>query len=283
MTGAVVITGASGFIGTALVAELARRDVQVTAVSRRSCDLPSDVAGAAVADYGETPARPDAVLVHLAENPGIDAAQAAGDAYVYEVGKRAQILLDKGYRRFVYMSSGLVYGTRDRSPHSPAASVEPGCVYAKAKLAVEEIVNRAGGAIIRLGNIYGPSPRPGTVLADILRQIPGAGPLKVKNEHPARDYLWFEDCVRGLADIALGAATGVFNLGTGVATSVGDMARMALEIAGETDRPVVSETTKRHGEIDAIALDVSATIAAFGWQPTKSLADGLRFLVRGRL
>src|SRR5262249_40259884 len=58
---------------------------------------------------------------------------------------------------------------------------------------------------------------------------------------------WIDDAAEGLTAIALGDETGVFDLGTGVSISAGDVARLALAAAGEQGRPVVSDISAGGG------------------------------------
>ena len=283
MTGPVFVTGASGFIGGALIAELAARNMSVTAISRRPCPMPDGVVAIKVDDYRNAPLATEAALIHLAEMSDIAKAENLGDGHVAEVRDRTAALLGKNYHRFVYVSSGRVYGCRSSKPHSPTDPVDPDCVYAAAKLAAEKLVRAADGVVVRIGNIYGPPLKSETVISDILNQIPGADPLIIRDDNPARDFLWIDDVARGLADIVLGTATGIFNLGTGIATSPSDVARIALAAAGEDSRPIVANTPKSSGEINAIALDSASTTAVFRWRPAVSLAEGIKALMQERL
>lgn len=277
----VVVVGASGFIGQALVRELVQRRISVTAVSRRACSFPANVMECIVDDYGTTPSDPDAVLVHLAEKADVGEAEKLGHGHLSEVGRRVEALLAKKFARFVYISSGRVYKATIERPRSPADPTTADLIYETAKLAAEDLVRSTDGVIVRLGNVYGPPLKAGTVLSDIVRQIPGTEPVVVKDNNPARDFLWIEDAARGLADIALGTATGTFNLGTGISTSAAQLARIALEAAGDTERTVIAIKPKQNENIDSIALDISATTAQFGWRPSTPLSAGIKILLQG--
>jgi nucleoside-diphosphate-sugar epimerase len=73
-------------------------------------------------------------------------------------------------------------------------------------------------------------------------------------------------------------ARGVLNLATGVGTSIGDVVRVALEVAGEPAREIIS-TGQARGT--AIVADYSRTAQLCGWQPRVRLRDGLALLLRG--
>jgi nucleoside-diphosphate-sugar epimerase len=262
----IVVTGASGFVGRALVRALVRRRACVTAVSRRSLNE----AGAAcveVTSYHDTPRDPDAVLVHLAEESNIATANRTGMAHVDAVRACATALVAKAFRHVVYASSGQVYRA--------GSGADP---YVIGKLAVEAIVLAAGGAVIRLANLYGPQMSSQTLIGDILRQIPGTGPLRLRNAAPRRDFLWIDDAVTGIAAVAYGAGRGIYDLGSGASVSAGELARLALAAAGESERPVEADVDTA-SEDDSLMFDIAPIRNQYGWHPTIGLGEGLARLM----
>jgi nucleoside-diphosphate-sugar epimerase len=94
---------------------------------------------------------------------------------------------------------------------------------------------------------------------------------------PVRDYLWVDDAAAGLVSLAAARRGGAFNLGTGVGTSVGELAGKALACAGETGRAV--EASDAAGQPSYLVLDIADTTAQAGWSPRVALDDGLRRLM----
>jgi len=262
----VVITGASGFIGRALVRALARRGASVIAATRGDTKG-MDATWTKVKDYRETPNPHDATLVHLAEQSNTVQANQRGSVHVAEVYELVAALIAKRFRRIVYASSGQIYrrGSAD--------------AYITGKREAEKLVLAAGGAVVRLANVYGPGMSPRTLIGDIMRQIPGTGPLELGSSSPRRDFLWIDDAADGLAAVALGSGTGIFDLGTGVSISAGEMARLALAAAGESERPVVSQTAADSDD-DVITLDLAPVRTQFAWTATVDASEGLARLVK---
>ncbi|WP_340117725.1 NAD(P)-dependent oxidoreductase [Pelagibius sp. 7325] len=270
---AVVVTGASGFVGRAVVAELRRRGVTVAAVSRQSL-----AGGVTVADYADAPGGD--VLVHLAEPSDRAAARKLGADHVHRTALTLQTLLAKGYGKTVYASSAVVYEDDSPSPRrvgDPTPTDDP---YARAKRRCESEVSAAGGAVARLANLFGPGMASSNAISTILAQIPGEGAVEVWDDEPVRDFLWVDDAAEAIASMALSSEKGIFNVGSGEGNSIGAVARTALAIAGDEARPVVA--TKPSGRRSHLVLDIEDTRRRLGWTPRTSLADGLRQLIGKR-
>jgi len=277
--GPCIVTGASGFLGRALVSHLDARGVPVVAVARQETAYPASIRAVTLSSYIDVPFLDGAVLIHLAEESDIGAANAGGSAHIDTVTMLARSLFRHPWRRLVYVSSGAVYdqgGTGPKRPGDPTRT--DGSPYVVGKLAVEAAVEGCGGVTARLANIYGPKMKPGTVISDIMAQIPGRQALRIRDSRPVRDFLWVGDAAAALAAVAFGIGAGTYNVGTGVGTSIGDVARHALIAANEQDRPI------QEGQTDvrttSVVLDISATTADFGWRPTIALQDGLRRMLR---
>lgn len=278
MTITAVVTGASGFIGSAVVKALLAAGASVIAVSRSRPDVPKGVEHRQVSDYGATPAPGGSVLIHLAETHDIAIADRAGAACHLDASLRvARNLLDKPYQTVIYASSGVVYGDGDCRPHHPDDPIATNSAYAAAKHAVEKLVMARGGTVARLANVYGRGMGKGTVVSDILRQIPGSGPLRIGNGAAARDFVWLDDAADGLAMMGRSPNPGVYNISTGVGVTVRALAESALWIGGQADRQV-EETNKSQAK-SCLVLDPLQTTHDFGWRARTSLDQGLLSLL----
>ncbi|MGH6952546.1 MAG: NAD-dependent epimerase/dehydratase family protein [Alphaproteobacteria bacterium] len=273
-TACFVVTGASGFIGRSVCEELARQGRPVVAVSRQPGAPVSAVVSVPVRDYRDTPCPVGAVLVHLAECARI----AEVDREREEESRRVlESLLAKGFGRTIYVSSGAVYARAAR-PLRPGDPVRADSPYARAKLANESRVIAAGGVVLRLGNVYGPGMRPATLLMEALDQIGRPGPIAIRDPRAMRDYLWIGDAALGIAAAAEGAPPGTYNLGTGIGTSAGELARRALAALGARGRTIAAGAPASAVD-DRIVLDSSASEAAFGWRARVALDEGLSLML----
>lgn len=257
-----VVTGASGFLGSAAVRALRSHGMEVAEVSRQAL---------AHAPTGD-------VLIHLAESGDRRFADAGGERYKAEVLGHLDTLLGNGYRTPIYISSALVYGDASSDPHKESDAPRPADAYAHLKVLCETRALDRGAAVLRVANVYGPGMAPNNVISTVLGQIPGRGPLRVMDQAPRRDFLWIGDLAEALVSAALRAAgPAILNIGSGVATSIGELARLALRLAGQSDRAVLS--TKPSGGSSCVALDTSAARAKLGWHAATRLDKGLSMLL----
>jgi UDP-glucose 4-epimerase len=272
-----VVTGASGFIGRAVALALAHRGAPVLAASRRSIDMNAPIQTRQLRSYAElAPTSADCILLHLAEPRDIDSAAIVGEVYVADQRAALAELLAKGWGHVVYASSAAVYGDKDRAPHRADQAIKPRGAYAQAKAVCEQDVLAYNGTVARLANVYGPGMAANNVISDILRQIPGDGPLQVRDRKPTRDYLWIDDLADGLASLAMSRRPNIFNFGTGRGISVGELARIALDKSDEPSRPVAALGDERESHL---VVDISETTAQLGWKPGVTIEQGLATLL----
>lgn len=275
-----VVTGVSGFLGRAICGELVARGAEVYGVSRTLCGTIPGVRSYRVREYEETPAPTGAVCIHLA---GSNDAQNVADRIANERDATLHLahrLATAGFVRVVYASSAQVYGDGIQDARREDEPLSPGSPYAMVKRAAEEVFLAYGHVVARIANTYGSGMSTANVLSDLLRQIPGEGEVLVRDAAPVRDYIHVQDVARGLACLALCKSQGIFNLGTGVGTSVGELAAMLLRQVGQEGRPVVQLA---HGRRPSwMILDPHRMKATFGWAPTIQLEQGLKDLLNQR-
>lgn len=262
MTYRIIVTGALGFVGRALIGQLMNDGYPVTGLSRRK------VSGVVtVGNYSDVPQPEGAVLVHLAQ--GHDTSGSFGSEDI----ELCRTLSKMPWRHIVYASSTIVYGDAKKHPRSPEEAVLATSDYARVKLACEEIVTSVGGTCLRFTNLYGPGMSANTVISDVLRQIPGEGPLRLRDVEPVRDFLWIEDAARCIVAACRIMPGSVLNAGSGSGMAVGDVARLALDLAGENLRPVVGAASSGQGSY--LTLDVTKTRSVLNWGPEVDISTGL--------
>ena len=269
----VVVTGASGFVGRALLARLAAAGLETCGVSRSpGADLLQ------VASYADSPAGD--VLVHLAEDSDRGRVNALGEAYVESAVRTTQALLQRGYAMVIYVSSSTLYGDQTIHPLAADAPTLARDAYARAKLLCEKTVLEHRGLVIRFSNLYGPGMAGNNVLSDILSQLSGEGPLVVQDDSPVRDFLWIGDAVDLILKAIERKLAGVINGGSGTGTSIRELARLILTLAGQATRPVHA---RQRGDTPSVnVLDISETMKLAHWSPATPLRSGIGLLLQSR-
>jgi UDP-glucose 4-epimerase len=266
----VVITGASGFLGSAVLKKLTIAGLDAVGVSRKKTP------GLLQVDkYSDSPSGD--VLIHLAENNNRTRVNQLSATYEQEACSTLDALLKKGYGMAIYASTSVLYGDGVRTPHSELDPVTPVDTYTRSKMAAEQRVLSLGGTVARLANIYGLGMARENVLSHILRQIRNDGSFTLQDATPVRDFLWIDDAAEAIIKMVALQAQGVFNIGTGIGTSIGELASMLLAHAKVTKREIVSlqSATKQ----SCIVLDITKAKQELHWQPYVVLNEGLRLLV----
>ena len=269
----VIVTGASGFVGFRLVKELLRRGVETCAVSRQPVQF---IDSLVVDSYLDTPTGD--VLIHLAENANRAQVNEIGSAYFDEAVKLANTLALRGYQRIVFASSAAVYGDRDKRQHKPSDPVLVTDIYSQTKLECEKQFSEENGVIARISNLYGFGMSKDNVISRIIKQVRGDGEVKVRDDKVVRDFLWIDDAVDALVEMALGRSRGTYNIASGRSISVGDLIDAALLASGSNKRYIRAPTNPVDTH-SAVHLDISDTSEAFGWVPKLKLEHGLKQLL----
>jgi nucleoside-diphosphate-sugar epimerase len=297
----IVIVGAGGFIGRALVARLAQRGVPVTAVVRRAAAVPPGVALHAIGDITASTdwaplLRGARAVVHLASRAhaplGADLGWIEGDAAA--AAQLAREAGRAGVERLVLVSSIKVLGeATDGVPFRAGRPAAPGDTYGFAKWYIEEAMRHAGAAtpaltVIRPPLVYGPG-----VTANfraLLRLVDRAPPLPFASIANRRSLVFLDNLI-DLIELALShpaARDGTFLLRDEEEVSTPDLVR---RIARALHRParlfpcppsllrLAARLAGRRGAADrllgSLSIDDSATRERLGWRPGVTLDDGL--------
>jgi UDP-glucose 4-epimerase len=228
--------------------------------------------------------RPE-LVVHLAaqadvrvsvERPGYDA-----DVNVLGTLRILEAARPHGAQIVFASTGGAIYGECD-GPAPETAERRPLAPYGTSKLCGEEYLatwNRLYGTrhvSLRFANVYGPRQVPhgeaGVVAIFMGLLASGGTPTIYGDGRQTRDYVYVGDVTRAVA-AAIGSEGGVYNVGTGVQTSVVELYAAIQRAAGVEREPAYAEA--RLGELQRSVLDVSLAARDLGWRPERSLADGL--------
>jgi dTDP-glucose 4,6-dehydratase len=301
----VLVTGAGGFIGSAIVEELVLRGAQVTAFIRYTGSgtqgnirfLPRDVRAklrVVAGDLADGATAANAVEGH---DIVIHAAALVGIPYSYihpvevvltntlATAHMLEACRKRGIQRMVCFSTSEVYGTARYAPIDEEHPLQGQSPYAASKIGSDQIAlsyHRSFGlpvAIVRPFNTYGPRQSSRAVIPTIISQALSGGAVKLGSLTPTRDLCYVGDTALGVIRMCeCEAAVGeVINLGTGHEISIGDLAQRIFALIGREPEIVLDEQRVRPGNSEVMRLiaDRAKAKRLLDWEPRFSLDEGL--------
>ena len=290
----VLVTGGAGFIGSTIVDAMKARGDDVVVVDDISTGDRANLAPGItlrVADVSDAKALGEAVrsekfdaVVHCAWRTKVVESMEKPDLYrrvIVEGTRNVVRLAEEAHARiFVNISTGgAIYG-ETRICATEAVPVDPASNYGKFKAQGEQIVGAAKipNITLRLANVYGPRQRQdleGGVIAIFVGRWKRGEKLTVFGDGSAqRDYMYVGDVVDAILAAFAGKWNGVYNIGTGVATSVNELIAAMTEVLGPP--PGITKAPERPGEVQRSCVDASRAKRDGLWQSRTGLLDGLR-------
>jgi UDP-glucose 4-epimerase len=297
----VLVTGGAGFIGSNLVAALLRDGSEVVVLDDLSTGSRanlSEVEGEVELIEGsilDTQALERAMagverVFHLAAQVSVpasmddpefnDAVNCRGTQLVLAQAKRA------GAARVVYSASCAVYGNAPGLPKDEHATLSPESPYAASKYYGEVLAGVWSRSMdlevasLRYFNVFGPRQNPlggyAAAIPIFIKRILAGAPIVIHGDgEQTRDFVHVDNVVEAnlLASRVPGAGGEVFNIGSGVQTSINDVVSTIAEIVGV--EALTSHGDPRAGDVRHSVADISHGSNILGYRPTVGLADGL--------
>lgn len=301
----VLVTGGAGFIGSHVADAFLSAGQTVTVLDNLSSGRRANVPQAAtfveldVTTPGATAFIRDGrfdVVAHLAAQ--IDVRRSVADPHFdAQTNVLGTLRVMEGVRtapvhaRVIFASTGgALYGDFVTPPNAETAAKDPESPYGIAKLSAEYYLAyyaRTHGletVALRFANVYGPRQDPhgeAGVVAIFCGRLLDGRPMTVFGDgRQTRDYVYVKDVAA--ANVAAATATlppagrldaRAFNIGTGVETSVNDLAAALAAAAGRES--AIERAPARPGEQMRSAVTVTKAAATLGWQPKMTLREGL--------
>jgi GDP-L-fucose synthase len=297
----ILVTGATGLYGRALVDRLVAMGAIVRAVSRTAPRLPLPYGVEHVAGSLAEPQFADrvcqgidglfhcaglrgSIAIQLRQATDLLAGNIAIDFNTLEAARRAAV------PRVVYVSSITVHPPMGvyREELAWTANPDPGNQFvAWAKRMAEKLVEAQAvqygderTAIVRPVNSFGPyddfDPATALVVAALIRRVmDGQDPLVVWGDGSAvRDFLYVDDVVDGMVlAYRFGLGKGPINIGTGTGCTIRELVTTVVAASGKSPR-IEWDPSRPSGEPCKIA-DITRARELLGFAPRVSLADGV--------
>jgi GDP-4-dehydro-6-deoxy-D-mannose reductase len=271
----ILVTGATGFIGKYLCAQLIKQGYEVVAISSNHGDISLDET------WDQFP--PTDAVIHLAARTFVPESWKHPDLFLATntLGTlRALAYCKKHKAKMIYISSYL-YGNAKTQPINEEAPVFTPNPYALSKKTAEEYCRLYADSygvnviILRPFNIYGSNQNPSFLIPEIIHQVLNNQSVHVKDLVPKRDYLYIDDFIDAIIQCLALDHFDTFNIGSGISYSVKEIIDMVQKIAG-TNYPVTSSNETRTAEIMDTIADISKAEKILHWKPKTSMLQGLQ-------
>lgn len=281
-----LVTGAAGFIGSALIARLAALGAEVHGVSRRAGRgggvvrwWQADLADASATDEVVSGARPDYVFHLAGAVTGSRELDVVRDTLAGNLDSAVNLLVacQRAGCRKVVMAGSL------EEPPSEDPDPVPASPYAASKWAASGYARMFHAlygtrvAVARIFMVYGPGQR------DLRKLVPYVCLAALKGESPelmsgARpvDWIFVDDVVEGLLALALSSVADGrhVDLGSGELVTTGEVATRICRLAGGRTAPRLGARADRPME-QVRRADPAAAASQTGWRARVGLDDGL--------
>lgn len=293
----VLVTGGAGFIGSHIVDRLVQQGIQVSVLDNLSTGSLDHVREEA--HFIKMDIR-DEALLNLFERQHYDcvihqAAQTMVDkslrepAFDCDVNIKGLVnLLEAcrrtGVKRVVYASSAAVYGDVDTLPVTEACTPQPTSFYGLSKLVGEkylQLYQRHFGleyVALRYANVYGERQGDygeGGVVSIFTRAIAAGEEITLYGDgSQTRDFIYVSDvAAANYQALFTSQCNAVYNVSTGLETSVNELIRLLVEITG--CEVTVAHQPPRSGDIYRSVLDNSRAVVGLSWRPVTDMRAGL--------
>lgn len=291
MAARLLLTGASGSVGRALIGPLAARGFAVHAVARRippgaqghwhEADLLDEAAARALL----RDIRPD-VLVHCAWFVEHGAFWTAPEnaAWVAASDAMAAAFAEGGGRRFLGIGSCAEYADaagEDALPWPETRRIAPATPYgqAKAELAVRLARQPFDLAWARLFLMFGPGEAPARLVPSVARALVEGREARIASGRPVRDVASTRFLGDALAALAASGVTGPVNVASGEGRTLAHVARLLARAAGREDLLRLGALPDRPGEVPAMVADIGRLRHEVGFVDPPRVEDDLCALV----
>ena len=286
----VLVTGASGCIGRALVPMLQGVGWDVHTSSPSAAEgrpgLPHHAADLLVPGEARRVVRavkPDA-LMHLAwfMTPGRWAVATENVEWVRASLELVQEFAAAGGTRVVVSGSCLEYDWDFGYCSEARTPCQPHTLYGVAKnalrLVLEGLAPQAGFRLAwgRVFLVYGPHEHPDRLVPAVIRSLLRGEPARTSHGRQVRDYLYVDDIARAFAALLANDVDGPINIGSGQPLALRTIVERIGDLLGRSDLLQIGAIPAAPTDKPLVVGDVTRITSEMGWAPEVSLDEGLR-------
>jgi len=295
----VLVTGASGFIGSHLVKRLLKENADVHIILRKSSDLNrlSEVENKIMINYGnitdynfvrETintlkPKKIFHLAGYLKRDTALESLKINIKINFFGTLNILKSLQGENIERFIFISTseGYIPGKppfREEQRRSPVSS------YSASKICAENLCELFSNTykipvvILRPFQVYGSGQGRGMIIPDMILSLLNDIPIKITKGEQTRDFIHIDDVVESLilAAVKKGAIGQTFNVCSGVEYKVKDLALKISNLVGGELKPIIGGLPYRKNEIWRYFGDNTRIRKKLGWKPVVPIEEGLK-------
>ena len=272
----ILVTGGAGFVGKNLIPRLRQGNHEVQIFDALSAQ--QDIRN--YEDVVQVFRFQPQVVFHLAAQTEVNKSildplfdfqvNALGTLHVLRCAKEVGA-------KVIYASTAAVYGDPQYLPIDENHRLQPKSPYGFSKLTGERYcllysqLYDLPVTVLRISSVYGPHGH--GVVNKFLAQNAARKPITIFGDGTqTRDFIYIEDVVNALLKSI--KTDGVFNVGTGRATSINELVHNVEKITG--NKGVITHKEPMLGDIKHSWLNIERTVAELGFKPEVELSSGLR-------
>lgn len=299
----ILITGYTGFLGSQLLNVLLKNGATVVGLQLRSVDKERGPQAFDVYENFYIKGFDDnldtfiaeksldkkaSACFHFAGNASAAACQKnPWSAYESNVQLTLRVLeycRTLGVKKFIYPSTGYVYGNHLKEPASETNRLISTNIYTATKIAAEALIESYAHYhgfqcnIGRISNVYGKESSCETVSGTIIANALKGDPIVLNTLKPVRDFIFIDDVIDGFLTILKKENTkpcSYFNISTGIATSIQELAEITCRLVSLSKNKIISRNIDQYSNTKLV-LSCHKLQTMFDWKPNHSLESGLK-------
>lgn len=286
----VLVTGATGFIGSHCLQPLLERGYEVHAVSSKAdvvaraavmwhhVDLFDPVSTARLVEKIKP-----AQLLHLAWYvvPGKLISSDLNFDWVRSSMELLKSFHREGGRRIVMPGSSYEYDWSYGYCHETRTPTVPNTVYGACKHALDVMAqafcrsHQLSYAWPRVFFLYGPNEHPDRLVSSVIRSVLQGQEARCSHGKQIRDYLHVQDVAEAIVSVLDSAVEGPINVGSGTAVTLRDIVVTVGRTLGREDLLKLGAIPSRANDAPLVVADIERLSTEVKWQPRYSMETGI--------
>jgi nucleoside-diphosphate-sugar epimerase len=287
----ILLTGATGFIGSHFARLALSRGHEVTALVRpgktvlpdsQITPVPGELGSVSVKELAAV--HPE-VCVHSAwiTTPGVYLESPENFRFRDDSLQFLRRVREAGAKHIVGLGTCIEYQISGQPLSEERTPIGPVTTYAKCKNELHVVMEaeaKLGGFTFGWGRVfypYGPGEHPSRLCSSIIQKLNRGEKVFLKTPQSRKDYIYIDDLAAALLAVVEKKFSGTVNLGTGKGTTVREIARTIGKMTGRED--LVGEANPPETDPLGDVIADAAKLKSLGWEPKTSLEQGIAKLL----